>query len=59
MLLLPADIMPGQGLYYTSTTATWRARNCDSNNYGVANITFGLTPSPCRVSLMQHLLLAC
>lgn len=42
--------MPGQALYYTSTTGTWRARNCDLNTYGVSKITYGLTPAPCRVS---------
>lgn len=43
-----ADIQPGQGLYYQLTTQTYRARNCDINNYGVAAITYGLTPFPCR-----------
>lgn len=47
-VLPPTDILPGQGLYYTSITATWRARNCETNNYGVANLTYGLSPAPCR-----------
>lgn len=41
-------IMPGQGLYFSTLTNTWRARNCDSNSYGVANKTYGLTPAACR-----------
>lgn len=40
--------MPGQGLYYTTLTQTWRARNCVANSYGVANVTYGLTPYACR-----------
>ena len=40
--------MPGQGLYYTTLTQTWRAKNCITNSYGVANKTFGLTPYSCR-----------
>jgi hypothetical protein len=32
-VLLPADIQPGQGLYYLTTLNTWRAVNCDKNNY--------------------------
>jgi hypothetical protein len=40
--------MPGQGLYFSTLTNTWRARNCDSNSYGVANKTYGLTPAACR-----------
>lgn len=43
-----ADIMPGQGLYYMALNQTWRVRNCTDNMYGVSNITFGLSPSPCR-----------
>lgn len=42
------DIMPGQGLYFSTLTNTWRARNCDTNSYGVSNKTYGLTPAPCR-----------
>jgi hypothetical protein len=44
-----ADIQPGQGLYFETLEGTYRARNCDSNAYGVANRTYGLTPAPCRV----------
>lgn len=44
----PADIMPGQGLIYMTLTKSWRLRNCTSNGYGVSNITYGLSPSPCR-----------
>jgi hypothetical protein len=40
--------MPGQGLYYLTLTKTFRAKNCDSNNYGVSNITTGLAPFTCR-----------
>ena len=36
------------GLMYNSISKTWRAVNCDSNNYGVTNNTFGLTPTPCK-----------
>jgi len=43
-----ADIQAGQGLFYETITKTWRARNCTINNYGVANTTYGLTPSPCK-----------
>jgi hypothetical protein len=45
---LPADIMPGQGLIYMQLTKSWRVRNCTSNGYGVSNITYGLSSSPCR-----------
>jgi hypothetical protein len=48
LLLLLADIMPGQGLYYTALTKSYRAKNCLVNSYGVSNTTYGLTPSPCR-----------
>ena len=43
-----ADIQPGQGLYYETLTKTWRAKNCDTNAYGVANTTYGLTPAACK-----------
>lgn len=43
------DIKAGQGLYYSATTLVWRARNCDVDNYGVSNTTYGLTPQPCKV----------
>lgn len=42
-----SDILPGQGLYYATIDKSWRAKNCDSNNYGTANKTYGLTPRPC------------
>lgn len=42
------DIQPGQGLLYASLSKTWRAQNCNKNNYGVSAITYGLTPAPCR-----------
>jgi hypothetical protein len=48
-VLLPADILPGQGLYQLNET--WKAFNCNSNNYGVANVTFGLAARPCRCVL--------
>ena len=41
-------IQRGQGLYFESTTSTWRARNCTTNNYGVANRTYGLQLAACR-----------
>jgi hypothetical protein len=40
--------MPGQGLYYSTITGSWRARMCDTNNYGVSNKTYGLSPNPCK-----------
>jgi hypothetical protein len=43
-----ADIQPGQGLLYEALTKTWRAQNCIKNNFGLATITYGLTPAPCR-----------
>lgn len=43
-----AVIQAGQGLLYQALENSWRAVNCDSNNYGVANETYGLTPAPCR-----------
>lgn len=33
---------------YTGGQRTFRARNCDSNSYGVSKISYGRTPSPCR-----------
>lgn len=44
----PADIQPGQGLYYSTLTSSWRVINCNSSSYGVANRTYGLTPAPCK-----------
>lgn len=46
--LLPADIQTGQGLYFETLTKTYRAKDCDSNSYGVSNVTYGLNPDPCR-----------
>lgn len=37
-----ADIQPGQGL------SAQAAQNCNSNNYGVANKTYGIALNPCR-----------
>lgn len=48
VFVLSADILPGQGLYYSTITGSWRARNCVVDSYGVSNITYGLTPAPCR-----------
>lgn len=42
------DIMPGQGMYLSSISNTFRAVNCDTDSYGVANITYGLSVLPCR-----------
>jgi hypothetical protein len=47
-LLLPADINPGQGMYFSAATNAYRAVSCDTNNYGVANLTYGLAAFPCR-----------
>lgn len=33
---------------FNSIEKTWRAVNCDKDNYGVTNITYGLTPAPCK-----------
>lgn len=46
--IFPADILAGQGLYFETLTKTYTAKPCNSNSYGVANQTFGLSPSPCR-----------
>jgi hypothetical protein len=35
-------------MYYSAATSAYRAVNCSSNNYGVANATFGLAAYPCR-----------
>jgi hypothetical protein len=42
------NIQRGQGLYFESTTLAWRARNCTTNNWGVANRTYGLQLAACR-----------
>lgn len=44
----PADIRPGQGLYYETLSQSWRAKNCNSNTYGVDKVTYGLSTSSCR-----------
>jgi hypothetical protein len=44
----PADIEPGQGLFYASLTQTYRARNCETNSYGARTRFYGLVPYPCR-----------
>jgi hypothetical protein len=43
-----ADIRPGQGLYYETLSQSWRAKNCNSNTYGVDKVTYGLSTFPCR-----------
>lgn len=43
-----SDILPGQGLYYETLSQSWRAKNCDSNSYGVDKVTYGLSAFPCR-----------
>lgn len=48
-----AVVQAGQGLYFESTTGTYRARNCDRGSgtegeFGVSNRTYGLSPSACR-----------
>lgn len=46
-----ADIKPGQGLYRTrdaSGRIAFQARNCDSNGYGIAAISYGRLPYVCR-----------
>lgn len=35
-------------MYFSAASNTYRAVNCDTNNYGVANITTGLAAYPCR-----------
>jgi hypothetical protein len=39
-----------------SLTQTYRAVNCDRDNYGVTNRTYGWTPTPCKV---RHCLCLC
>lgn len=41
-------IKAGQGMYYSAASATYKGVNCDTNNYGVANKTYGLAAFPCR-----------
>jgi hypothetical protein len=47
-LMCCAVIQAGQGLFYSSLTQTFRARNCDNNEYGVPTRFYGITPYPCR-----------
>jgi hypothetical protein len=35
-------------MYYNAATQTYRALNCDTNNYGVKSKTYGLSANPCR-----------
>lgn len=43
-------LQKGYGLYITGTgsSPTYRVQACNSNNYGVAEETFGLAAAPCR-----------
>lgn len=50
-----ADIQAGQGLYYSTLSKTYRAKDCNANTFGVANTTYGLTPAPCRECLWLSL----
>lgn len=43
-----AVIQPGQGLFFSSLTQTFRARNCEDNEYGAPSRFYGLTTYPCR-----------
>jgi hypothetical protein len=43
-----ADIQAGQGLLYTTLDKSWRAVNWDTDNYGVANVSYGLSPQACK-----------
>ena len=45
---LSADIKAGQGMYFSPATSKYTAVNCETNNYGVANTTYGLAAYPCR-----------
>jgi hypothetical protein len=35
-------------MYFSPATTKYTAVNCESNNYGVANTTYGLAAYPCR-----------
>lgn len=35
-------------MYFSAATNTYRAVNCDTNSFGVADATYGLAASPCR-----------
>jgi len=41
-------IKPGQGMYFSAASSSYRAVNCETNQYGVANTTYGLAAFPCR-----------
>lgn len=41
------------GLMYNTLDKSWRTVQCNSNNYGVSNITYGLTPAPCTACPMN------
>lgn len=43
-----ADIVAGQGMFFSPASGLFRAVNCSSNNYGVASKTTGLAAYPCR-----------
>jgi len=38
---------------YNTLDKSWRTVQCNSNNYGVSNITYGLTPAPCTACPMN------
>jgi hypothetical protein len=42
------DVHPGQGVLYSTATSTFRAVNCNKNNYGSASRRYGLEAAPCR-----------
>lgn len=42
------DIQPGQGMYFSPSSGLFRAENCLTNSYGVAEKTTGLAAFPCR-----------
>lgn len=46
--LCAADIVAGQGMYFSPDTKLFRAANCETDNYGVSNKTTGLAAYPCR-----------
>jgi len=35
-------------MYFSVSSNTYRAANCDTNSYGVSSITYGLSAYPCR-----------
>lgn len=43
-----ADIKSGQAMYFSPASSAFYASNCDSNNYGAPNTTYGLSAFPCR-----------